>query len=95
MKMGFCTAQKLIYLAINNKRGILALYGVELSRPEQKLKLIAECQAAAVVLMYACDRTAMLEWLSSFWLPERRRLQLKTPVIVVGVQTGPKGRAAG
>jgi len=55
------------------------------SSPEQKPKLIAECQAAdAVVLTYACDRPATLERLSSFWLPELRRLQLKTPVIVVG-----------
>ncbi|CAL4936650.1 unnamed protein product [Urochloa decumbens] len=55
------------------------------SSPEQKPKLIAECQAAdAVVLTYACDRPATLERLSAFWLPELRRLQLKTPVIVVG-----------
>ncbi|ONM10713.1 Mitochondrial Rho GTPase 1 [Zea mays] len=55
------------------------------SSPEQKPKLIAECQAAdAVVLTYACDRPATLERLSSFWLPELRRLQLKAPVIVVG-----------
>ncbi|GJM97017.1 hypothetical protein PR202_ga13909 [Eleusine coracana subsp. coracana] len=55
------------------------------SSPEQKAKLIAECQAAdAVVLTYACDRPATLERLSSFWLPELRRLQLKAPVIVVG-----------
>jgi hypothetical protein len=45
--------------------------------PEQKPKLIAECQAAdAVVLTYACDRPATLERLSSFWLPELRRLQV-------------------
>ncbi|KAG2594398.1 hypothetical protein PVAP13_5NG642666 [Panicum virgatum] len=82
--------------AINNKQVVLAPYGVELSRPEQKLKFITECQAAdAVVLTYACDRPATLERLSLFWLPEQQRLQLKTPVIVVGVQTGPKRRAAG
>jgi Ras family protein T1 len=45
--------------------------------PEQKPKLIAECQAAdAVVLTYACDRPSTLERLSSFWLPELRRLQV-------------------
>uniref|UniRef100_A0A0D9W0J8 Mitochondrial Rho GTPase n=1 Tax=Leersia perrieri TaxID=77586 RepID=A0A0D9W0J8_9ORYZ len=55
------------------------------SSPEQRAKLIAECQAAdAVVLTYACDRPGTLERLSSFWLPELRRLQLKAPVIVVG-----------
>uniref|UniRef100_A0A0E0D8L2 Mitochondrial Rho GTPase n=1 Tax=Oryza meridionalis TaxID=40149 RepID=A0A0E0D8L2_9ORYZ len=55
------------------------------SSPEHRAKLIAECQAAdAVVLTYACDRPATLERLSTFWLPELRRLQLKAPVIVVG-----------
>ncbi|KAG2607387.1 hypothetical protein PVAP13_4NG244200 [Panicum virgatum] len=35
--------------------------------PEQKPKLIMECQAAdTVVLTYACDRPATLEQLSSF-----------------------------
>ncbi|KAM3261510.1 hypothetical protein ACQJBY_052277 [Aegilops geniculata] len=55
------------------------------SSPEQKPKLIAECQAAdAVVLTYACDRLSTLDRLSSYWLPELRRIQLKAPVIVVG-----------
>ncbi|KAG8061451.1 hypothetical protein GUJ93_ZPchr0003g17457 [Zizania palustris] len=55
------------------------------SSPEHKQKLIAECQAAdAVVLTYACDRPTTLERLSTFWLPELRRLQVKAPVIVVG-----------
>ncbi|XP_015695223.1 mitochondrial Rho GTPase 1-like [Oryza brachyantha] len=55
------------------------------SSPEQKPKLIAECQSAdVVVLTYACDRPATLQRLSSFWLPELQSLQLKAPVIVVG-----------
>ncbi|KAF0918667.1 hypothetical protein E2562_025597 [Oryza meyeriana var. granulata] len=55
------------------------------SSPEQKPKLISECQSAdVVVLTYACDRPATLDRLSSFWFPELRRLQLKAPVIVVG-----------
>ncbi|VAI38764.1 unnamed protein product [Triticum turgidum subsp. durum] len=58
---------------------------VDTSSPEQKPKLIAECQAAdAVVLTYACDRLSTLDRLSSYWLPELRRIQLKAPVIVVG-----------
>nr|TKW29161.1 hypothetical protein SEVIR_3G378301v2 [Setaria viridis] len=42
----------------------------------------------------AAPRGFTQEQLSAFWLPELRRLQWKTPVIVVGVQTGPEGRAA-
>lgn len=48
--------------------------------PEQKPKLIAECQAAdAVVLTYACDRLSTLDRLSSYWLPELRRIQVISP----------------
>ncbi|XP_073009017.1 mitochondrial Rho GTPase 1-like [Typha latifolia] len=55
------------------------------SSPENKAKLVAECQAAdAVVLTYACDRPATLDRLSTYWLPEIRRLEVKLPVIVVG-----------
>lgn len=45
--------------------------------PEQKTKLIAECEAAdAVVVTCACDRPATLERVTSFWLPELRRLKV-------------------
>ncbi|RWW44935.1 hypothetical protein BHE74_00049268 [Ensete ventricosum] len=55
------------------------------SRPENKAKLIAECKAAdAIVLTYACDRPSTLDRLSTYWLPELRRLEVKVPVIVVG-----------
>ncbi|WOL15903.1 mitochondrial Rho GTPase 1-like [Canna indica] len=55
------------------------------SRPENKVKLIAECKAAdAIVLTYACDRPSTLDRLSTYWLPELRRLEVKVPVIVVG-----------
>lgn len=33
-------------------------------------------RADAVVLTYACDRQETLEELSSFWLPELRRLEV-------------------
>ncbi|XP_064951043.1 mitochondrial Rho GTPase 1-like isoform X4 [Musa acuminata AAA Group] len=55
------------------------------SRPENKAKLIAECKSAdAIVLTYACDRPSTLDRLSTYWLPELRRLEAKVPVIVVG-----------
>ncbi|XP_078152022.1 mitochondrial Rho GTPase 1-like isoform X1 [Carex rostrata] len=55
------------------------------SSPENKTKLIAECQAAdAIVLTYACDRPSTLDRLSTYWLPELRRLEVRVPVIVVG-----------
>uniref|UniRef100_A0A2P2MJY5 Mitochondrial Rho GTPase n=1 Tax=Rhizophora mucronata TaxID=61149 RepID=A0A2P2MJY5_RHIMU len=41
-------------------------------------------QADAVVLTYACDRPDTLDRLSTFWLPELRRLEVKVPIIVVG-----------
>jgi hypothetical protein len=62
--------------------------------PEHRAKLIAECQAAdAVVLTYACDRPATLERLSTFWLPELRRLQVRGvgfgSVVMGGFMGGP------
>ncbi|XP_077241698.1 mitochondrial Rho GTPase 1-like [Tasmannia lanceolata] len=55
------------------------------SRPENRSKLAAECKLAdAVVLTYGCDQLATLDRLSTFWLPELRRLEVKVPVIVVG-----------
>ncbi|KAA8545102.1 hypothetical protein F0562_019886 [Nyssa sinensis] len=41
-------------------------------------------RADAVVLTYGCDQPAMLDRLSTFWLPELRRLEVRVPVIVVG-----------
>uniref|UniRef100_A0A0E0CA66 Mitochondrial Rho GTPase n=1 Tax=Oryza meridionalis TaxID=40149 RepID=A0A0E0CA66_9ORYZ len=64
------------------------------SSPEQRTKLIAECQSAdVVVLTYACDQPATLERLSSFWFPELRRLQ--APVIVVGCKLDLRGEEQG
>ncbi|KAJ0977547.1 hypothetical protein J5N97_013021 [Dioscorea zingiberensis] len=55
------------------------------SSPENKAKLIVECQMAdAIILTYACDRSSTLDRLSTYWLPELRRLEVKVPVIVVG-----------
>ncbi|KAG0613574.1 hypothetical protein M758_6G112900 [Ceratodon purpureus] len=55
------------------------------SRNEDKFKMEMECKKAdAIVLTYACDRSQTLERLSSYWLPELRRLEIKVPVIVVG-----------
>ncbi|KAF3784022.1 Mitochondrial Rho GTPase 1 [Nymphaea thermarum] len=55
------------------------------SRPEDWNKVAAECNNAdAIVLTYACDRPETLDRLSTYWLPELRRLEVKVPVIVVG-----------
>uniref|UniRef100_A0A7N0UFM4 Mitochondrial Rho GTPase n=1 Tax=Kalanchoe fedtschenkoi TaxID=63787 RepID=A0A7N0UFM4_KALFE len=55
------------------------------SSPESKGKLAENLKRAdAVVLTYACDRPETLDRLSTFWLPELRRLEVKVPVIVVG-----------
>ncbi|OVA05494.1 Small GTPase superfamily [Macleaya cordata] len=52
---------------------------------ENRIKLAQELRLAdAVVLTYACDQPATLDRLSTFWLPELRRLEVKVPVIVVG-----------
>ncbi|MCL7033864.1 hypothetical protein MKW94_003079 [Papaver nudicaule] len=52
---------------------------------EHGTKLVQELKLAdAVVLTYACDTPATLDRLSTFWLPEFRRLEVKLPVIVVG-----------
>ncbi|GAY60097.1 mitochondrial Rho GTPase 1 [Citrus sinensis] len=55
------------------------------SSVEDRGKLGEELRRAdAVVLTYACDRPETLDELSTFWLPELRRLEVKVPVIVVG-----------
>ncbi|XP_052193595.1 mitochondrial Rho GTPase 1-like [Diospyros lotus] len=52
---------------------------------ENRGRLAEELKRAdAVVLTYACDQPATLDRLSTFWLPELRRLEVKVPVIVVG-----------
>ncbi|CAK9168044.1 unnamed protein product [Ilex paraguariensis] len=52
---------------------------------ENRGKLAEELKRAdAVVLTYACDQPETLDRLSTFWLLELRRLEVKVPVIVVG-----------
>lgn len=55
------------------------------SSPQNRSKLIDELRKAdAIVLTYACHKPETLERLSTFWLPELRRLEVRVPVIVVG-----------
>ncbi|KAK1317880.1 Rac-like GTP-binding protein RAC13 [Acorus calamus] len=55
------------------------------SSKEMSPNLVAELkQADVVVLTYACDKPATLERLSTYWLPELRRMEVEVPVIVVG-----------
>ncbi|CAA0832098.1 Mitochondrial Rho GTPase 2 [Striga hermonthica] len=54
-------------------------------RLERRGKVAEQLKRAdVVVLTYACDRPSTLSRLSSFWLPELRRLGIEAPVIVVG-----------
>jgi Ras family protein T1 len=55
------------------------------SSMEDRVKMADELKRAdAVVLTYACDQPATLDRLSTLWLPELRRLEVKVPVILVG-----------
>ncbi|KAF8105483.1 hypothetical protein N665_0157s0067 [Sinapis alba] len=55
------------------------------SRPEDRDIVAEELRNAdAVVLTYDCDRPETLEGLSTHWLPELRRLEVKVPIIVAG-----------
>ncbi|PIA44822.1 hypothetical protein AQUCO_01700429v1 [Aquilegia coerulea] len=52
---------------------------------ENRNKLAQELKLAdAVVLTYACDQPETLDRLTTFWLPELRKLEVRVPVIVVG-----------
>ncbi|KAK9062263.1 hypothetical protein SSX86_019449 [Deinandra increscens subsp. villosa] len=52
---------------------------------ENREELVDELRRAdAVVLIYACDEPSTLDRLSTFWLPELRRLEVKVPIIVAG-----------
>ncbi|GFP86209.1 mitochondrial rho GTPase 1 [Phtheirospermum japonicum] len=59
---------------------------------ENRGKLVEELtRADAVVLTYACDRPETLDRLSTYWLPELRRLEVRVPVIVVGCMLDKRG----
>uniref|UniRef100_A0A2P2LK64 Mitochondrial Rho GTPase n=1 Tax=Rhizophora mucronata TaxID=61149 RepID=A0A2P2LK64_RHIMU len=52
---------------------------------ENRGKLVEELKKADVVMLtYACDQPSTLNRISTFWLEELRRLEVKAPVIVVG-----------
>lgn len=59
---------------------------------ENKGKLNEELKRAdAVVLTYACNQQLTLSRLSSYWLPELRRLEIKVPIIVAGCKLDLRG----
>ncbi|RZC51225.1 hypothetical protein C5167_019647 [Papaver somniferum] len=58
---------------------------------EDQITLAKELKLAdAVVLTYACDAPATLDGLSTFWLLELRKLEVKVSVIVVGCKLDPR-----
>ncbi|KAG6397736.1 hypothetical protein SASPL_143906 [Salvia splendens] len=62
------------------------------SSPENRDRLVEDLtRADAVVLTYACDRPETLDRLSTHWLPELRRLEVRVPVIVVGCMLDKRG----
>ncbi|KAK9945314.1 hypothetical protein M0R45_010835 [Rubus argutus] len=55
------------------------------SSMESSIKRNEELKRAdAVMLTYACDQPMTLTRISSYWLPELHRLEVKVPVILVG-----------
>ncbi|TXG63639.1 hypothetical protein EZV62_010633 [Acer yangbiense] len=59
---------------------------------ESRGKLNEELKRAdAVVLTYACNQPMTLSRLSSYWLPEFRRLEVKVPIIVAGCKLDLRG----
>lgn len=58
------------------------------SRPEDKQALELACQEASViVLCFSMDRPATLRRVSSYWMPELRRLGVHVPVMLVGCKS--------
>ena len=44
-------------------------------------------QASVIVLCFALDRTATLKRVSTYWMPELRRLGVHVPVMLVGCKS--------
>ena len=58
------------------------------SRPEDKQALELACQQASViVLCFSMERPATLRRISSYWMPELRRLGVAVPVMLVGCKS--------
>lgn len=69
LKLGFGTGRQV--------SEVIIIVFEEVCRPEDKVKTEVECKKAdAIVLTYACDRPQTHERLSSYWLPELRRLEV-------------------
>ncbi|CAI9107678.1 OLC1v1007091C1 [Oldenlandia corymbosa var. corymbosa] len=61
------------------------------SSSDDRNKLVEELNRAdAIVLTYACDKPATLERLTSFWLPELRRLRVKVPIVLAACMVDKK-----
>jgi Ras family protein T1 len=58
------------------------------SKPEDKQALALACQEAnVIVLCFSMDRPQTLGRVSSYWMPELRRLGVNVPIMLVGCKS--------
>lgn len=62
------------------------------TRPEDKEAMEAACrQASVIVLCFRMEKLATLRRVSSYWMPELKRLNVNVPVLLVGCKSDLRG----